>query len=211
MAPKVRSVVSALSEALENAAGWALLAVGVYAALFVDMTGAGSLWSSLRGLSGHAAVVEDAPRAVQKVTVPARDIERADPNQERFLVIEEPKDPNAVVTAQVPAPDAYQRRAEAAYTDSPADPQAGKTWKKSLKGELRSFTVYGQGESRSSASASVGSSTSRQAPAAAQTSSIAAAGGSAARLGAASGSRPGIGSRLSGASGAASDSVRNVR
>lgn len=212
MAPKVKSVVTILSDAVETAAGWALLAVGVYAALFIDVTGGGSLWNSLRGLSGHAVAVEEMPRAVQKVTVPAHDIERNDPNQERFLVIDTPEDRNGMITAQVPAPDAYAKRPEAAYTDSPADPKAGKSWKKSLKGELRTFTTYGQGEQTTSASASAGrsagvsSSRSSNAPVA-----IAAAGGSAAHLGAASGSRPGVGSRLSGASGAAADSVRNIR
>lgn len=207
MAPKVKSVLSAVSDAVETACGWAILAVGLYCAVFMDVTGGGSLWTAVRGLTGHAAAPVDSPAAVRRVTVPAHGVETADPNQERVLVVfEEPKK-DGLVAAVAAAPDAYLKRPEAAYTDSPADPGAGKDWKKSLKGDLRKFTTYGQGE-QAPVSATVAAAPQQQAPAPV---AIVAASGSAARVGAVAAARPGVGSRLSSGSGAQADTVRNIR
>jgi hypothetical protein len=206
MAPKVKEAMSCLSDAMEMAAGCALVVVAAYAILLVDLTGNGRLWDAARGLAFDST----APAPLQNTAVVTRAVpvrpqgleERA---QSRMLVLPEVPDKEvkvAVLASEQPF------RAEA-LTDALSDAQPGKDWRVHLNGGLRTFTVYGKGDERSSASASA---TASAAPAAAvvpaPTPAVAA---SAYRAGAASGARPGISDHVARISGVSGDGVRNFR
>lgn len=204
MTAKVKSVLTVASEALETAAGYALVAVGLYSAIFVDITGSGSLWRNLRNMEAEG---HDVPSATRVIKVPTQAQEDKH-YEDRMLAVFDNRPAVGEVAAVVRAPDAVEQRSAADMTDSPADEQAAaKPWKKSLKGELRSFTVYGQGEQTTSASASAAPASVQEnvrivavsgAPAAAAASAPAAA-------------RPGMGSRLSHGALSDSGSSRNIR
>ncbi|UPT75297.1 MAG: hypothetical protein M0D55_06265 [Elusimicrobiota bacterium] len=205
MTAKVKSVLTVASEALETAAGYALVAVGLYAAIFVDMTGGGSLWSNLRNMNEGG---RDTPNATRVIKV-ATQVQEDKQHEDRILAVFDREQDKAEVAAVYRAPDAVEQRSSVEMTDSPADTQSGpaKSWKKSIKGEMRTFTVYGRGEQTTSASAAAGAVPVKDnvtivavdgAPAAAAAASPAA-------------SRPGMGSRLSSGRLAASETSRNVR
>lgn len=101
MAEKAKSFLSAASFILETAAGWALLAVGLYSILFVDITGGGSLWNSLRGIKGHG--VAPVPASYQVIKVDPR-AQESGADRDRMLAVadEVAAEP---VKASVPAPD----------------------------------------------------------------------------------------------------------
>lgn len=204
MSAKVKSVLAVAGDAVETAAGYALLAVGIYAAIFIDITGSGSLWNTARNMQGAAQEGVESPNATRVVKVPTQAVEEK-VHEDRILAVFDSEPPAGTVAAIYAAPTESGVRPSAAFTDTPADPETGKTWKKSLHGELRSFTVYGKGEQTSSAAASAHS-----APAA-SVRPVAAAAGSAARAETAAIARPGLGSRMSRGALSASDSSRNVR
>ena len=207
MSDKVKSVLTIVSEALEAAAGYALVAVGIYAALFVDVTGGGTLWNSLHNLKGMASEAPESPNGVRVIKVPAQvRIEKI--HEDRLLAVFDSQPPVSSVSALYQPPELASSRPSAALTDTPADPTSGKTWKRGLNGELRHFTVYGKGEATTSA---VGARTSVAAPAQAQV--VATVQGSPAKLATETGavSRPGMSSRLSRGTLAASETSRNVR
>ncbi|MDD5303671.1 MAG: hypothetical protein PHS14_11255 [Elusimicrobia bacterium] len=207
MTAKVKSVLSVTAEALETAAGYALVAVGIYAALFVDLTGGGSLWKNMRNIQETAQEGLESPNATRVIKVPVQPIvEKV--HEDRMLAVFDDAPPAGTVAAVYPAPDAAGQRPSAAFTDTPADPKSGKTWKRGIQGALRHFTVYGNGDQTSSA-AMGGASAVRGASAPAQ--AVASAEGSAARAETAAAARPGMGSRLSRGALSASDSSRNVR
>lgn len=206
MTAKVKSVLSVASDALETAAGYALLAVGIYAAVFVDLTGGGSLWSSLRHVKDSAQEGIVSPNATRVVKVAAQYSEEK-VHEDRMMAIFDPAPSETIVAAVYPAPDASEQRPAAALTDTPAEPTSGKVWKKGLQGELQRFTVYGKGEQTSSASAAA-------APPAANyeaARAVVAVAGSAAGANTQAASRPGMGSRMSRGALSASDTSRNVR
>lgn len=205
MTAKVKSVLSVAGDALETAAGYALIAVGIYAALFIDMTGGGSLWTTLRHAQAASEEGLQTPNATRVVKVPTQPVE-AKVHEDRILAVFDEPQSDETVAAVYPAAGDSAQRPSAAFTDTPADPGTGKTWKKSLKGELRTFTVYGRGEQTSSASSSAGG-----LEAADYERPVVASEGSAARAAAPAGARPGIGSRMSRGALSASDSSRNVR
>lgn len=207
MAPKVKEAMGWASEAIETAAGWAIVAVALYGLLFVDMTGNGRLWDAMRGVAKDSFAAQPAPRgdvAVEVRRVPVRPPDLAVKAQNHMLLVPEVPDHEidvpVVASNQSPAPADRM-------TDAPADAHAGKDWRVHIKGQMRTFTVYGRGEERSSASASV-----TDAPAAAAdsapTPSVAA---SAYRAGAGAIARPGIASRVTPVSDGAADGVRNFR
>ena len=104
---------------------------------------------------------------------------------------------------------ANEQRPSAAFTDTPADPKSGKTWKRGIKGGLRNFTVYGNGEQTTSAAMTVGAAAAQGSSGPAPT--VSGAEGSAAHAETAAVARPGMGSRLSRGALSASDTSRNVR
>ncbi|MCR4296856.1 MAG: hypothetical protein NUW21_15090 [Elusimicrobia bacterium] len=208
MTAKVKSALTVVSEALETAAGFALVAVGLYAVLFVDMTGGGSLWQTLRHYQATAHEGFESPNATRVIKVPAQAVvEKV--HEDRMLAVFDDAPPQTEVAAVYQAPEAAGRRPEAAFTDVPADPNSGKTWKRGLKGELRNFTIYGKGDQTTSASMTVGSAPPRDDDSPAY--SAASAPGSAARAPTEAAARPGVGSRLSRGALAASETSRNVR
>lgn len=207
MTAKVKSVLSVAGEALETAAGYALVAVGIYAAVFVDMTGGGSLWKTMRHVQASAQEDLVSPNATRVVKVAVRPAEEKIHEDRMLAVFDEPQS-NEEVAAVYPAADESARRPSAAFTDTPADPKSGKTWKKSLQGQLRNFTVYGQGEQSSSASSGGGA---RAEQASDYSRPVVAAEGSAARAETAAAARPGMSSRMSRGALSASDSSRNIR
>lgn len=206
MTAKAKSVLSVLSDAVETAAGYALVAVGLYSAIFVDMTGGGSLWNNMRHIKEDQAL--ESPNATRIIKVPTQAAGEK-PHEDRILAVFDEPAKSGDVAALYPAPEAAPSRPSAAMTDTPADPGAGKEWKRSLKGELRTFTVYGRGDQTSSASAAKGA----VAVAAAEPTQVRAASESAAvaASGAATASRPGMGSHLSHGSLSGSETTRNVR
>lgn len=209
MTAKVKSVLTVASEALETAAGYALVAVGLYAAIFVDMTGGGSLWKTMHSLHETAQEGLESPNATRVIKVPTQVVAEK-VHEDRMLAVFDEPEQTGTVAAVYPAPDAAGQRPSAAMTDSPADPRSGKTWRRSLKGELRSFTVYGNGEQTTSASMSVAGGAAAHATAVSAP-AVAAVEGSAARAETAAAARPGMSSRLSRGALSESDSSRNIR
>jgi hypothetical protein len=198
-----------MSEAAELAVGFAFAAAALYTILFVNFTGNGNLWDSLRGVAQNAASAKTSRAPVQMRVVPVRPIDVEARAQNRMLALPEVAD--QVISVPVVAETS---RAPEQMTDAPADASAGKTWQKHLTSKLRKFTVYGQGEQRSSASASasaapVPAGTVAAANAAAAPTS--AAEGSAYRVGSAAEARPGIGDRVTPVTNGAGDGVRNFR
>ncbi|MDE2491553.1 MAG: hypothetical protein KGM24_11955 [Elusimicrobia bacterium] len=211
MTRKVKTAAEWLSEAIETACGWALGATLIYALLFTNLSGNGRLWDAMKGYLQDQEAQATAPRRVvttiARVVPPATGDELAR-EQDRMLFV--PEAPNKPVV--VAALAAHQPRPSAALTDAPADKgaSAGSNWEVHLKGSLPAFSIYGDGEQRSSAVARVGS---YSAPAAAEavaapTPSVA---GSAYRSGFAAAARPGIGDHVSNVSGGISDGVRNFK
>lgn len=207
MTAKVKSVLTVVSEAVETAAGYALVAVGIYAALFVDLTGGGSLWKTMRSFHETTQEGLESPNSTRVIKVPTQAVvEKV--HEDRILAVFDAEPPPTEVAAVYQAPETAAPRPSAAFTDTPADPKSGKTWKRSIKGELRNFTVYGKGDQTTSAAASAGLSAREDAsPALA----AAAAAGSAARAASEAAARPGVGARLSRGALAASETSRNVR
>ncbi len=205
MTAKVKSVLSIAADALETAAGYALVAVGIYAAIFVDMTGGGSLWKTMRHVQASGQEGVESPNATRVIKVPTQVVEEK-AHEDRMLAVFDDAPPTGTVAAVYPANDP---RPSAAFTDTPADPKSGKTWKRGIKGELRNFTVYGKGEQTTSAAMAVGAAPARDSSEAAPT--LSGAEGTAAHAETAAVARPGMGSRLSRGALSASETSRNVR
>lgn len=207
MTAKVKPFLTVISEALETAAGYALIAVGIYAALFVDLTGGGSLWSTMRHLQETSQEGLESPNATRVIKVPTQvAVEKV--HEDRILAVFDQAPPATEVAAVYEAPESAGTRPAAALTDTPADPNSGKTWKRGIKGELRSFTVYGRGDQTTSA-AMTAASAMRGGDTPAY--SVTSAAGSAARAETEAAARPGVGARLSRGALAASETSRNLR
>lgn len=203
--PTLKSALAGACEVLETSAGYALVAVAIYAVIFIDITGGGCLWDTvghLRASSQEEVESADAIRVI-KVHTPAV----ADKvSEDRILAVFDAAPPEGAVAAVYQAPDALMRPSErpaAAFTDVPADPKSGKAWKIGLQSELRHFTVYGRGEQTTSVSKSGGGVSVRAANAPAT--------GLAARAKTEPVARPGVGSRLSSGALSASGASRNAR
>jgi hypothetical protein len=207
MAPKVKAAMGTMSEVLKTALEWALCAVAGYGIMFVNVTGDGNLWDSVRGIVMDAREPGvPANVAVQTRVVPVRPEDSAVKAQNRMLLV-----PEVNQEFSVPVQAAQQPAQAERVGDAPADAKAGKDWRRHLTGSLRTFTVYGEGEQRNSASASAGSvsapgSTSAGA-AAAPTPSVAS---SSYRAGFTAAARPGITDHVS-RIGDSADGVRNFR
>ena len=201
-------MLTVVSEALETAAGYALVAVAIYSVIFVDMTGNGSLWKTMHHFQDTVQEGIQSPNATRVIKVPTQPlVEKA--HEDRMMAVFDDAPPSGMVVAVYEGPESSAHRPSAAFTDTPADPSSGKTWKRGLKGVLRNFTVYGSGEQTSSASSPAGVKTARATAAPAPV--TVAADGSAARVETAAASRPGVGSRLSHGALAASETSRNAR
>jgi len=90
-----------LAEAAEIACGWALGTVALYVVLFVDLTGNGSLWATLR-----AAMETEAPGAIVPVrayAVPARPADSGIKDQNQMLMVPETPEKAFVVPVQAAA------------------------------------------------------------------------------------------------------------
>ncbi|MBI5247660.1 MAG: hypothetical protein HY923_10800 [Elusimicrobia bacterium] len=205
MTAKVKSVMTVASEALESAAGYALLVIGIYTAVFVDVTGGGSLWNNMRHLKEDASAGIESPNAVRVIKVPVQ-AEAEPEHQDRILAVFDTQPKTGEVAAVYQPAEAGVTRPSAAFTDTPADPNSGATWKRGIKGNMRTFTVYGKGEQTSSAVAS------RSAAAPIEPTVAAVAGTPAsASATAPAAARPGMSSRLSRGALSASETSRNVR
>lgn len=204
MANKLKPVLAVLSEALESAAGYALVSVAIYAVLFVDLTGGGSLWKNLGYLHESSHDGLQSPSMTRVITVPTRPF-AAQVHEDRILAVFD-EAPPANVSALYQAPEAAGLRPAAEMSDTPADPQSGKIWKRAIRNELRRFTVYGNGEATTSAVMSGGGSPARRESARA----VIPAEGSPARASTSAASRPGMSSRLSHGAVSSLGSSRNV-
>jgi hypothetical protein len=146
----LREAADWTSEALETACGWALYLAIAYAILFVDFTGRGHLWSNVasmwkEGQAATAVAQHDGVRVIKLGPAPEKRDDGVGMSFEYDYTKKNEEQDKAVV--------AVNERQVTEMTDSPADPEAkSKDWKRSLKGELRTFTVYGNGEQTSSAS-----------------------------------------------------------
>lgn len=148
----LREAVDWTSEALETACGWALYVAIAYAIFFVDFTGRGHLWSNVASMwrEGRPAPAVAQPEGVRVIKLGPAPETRGDGLNKVSLDYKYISDSPAQDKALV----AVNERPVAALTDVPADPEASgrKDWKRSLRGELRSFKVYGNGEQTSTAS-----------------------------------------------------------
>jgi hypothetical protein len=215
MAPKAKEAFGVMSDALETACGWALCAIALYGLLFVNLTGNGTLWDSLRGvILDQVAAPAPMNAAVQTRVVPVRP---ADPDagavkdQNRMLLI--PNEPEKEFKVPVLAQQESGRTADQ-ITDAPADAKAGTDWRKHLTGSLRTFTVYGNGDQQSSASASAGSVKTAAGPASARAAAPAptpATEVSAYHAGIAAAARPGVTDHVSQVDAGTADGVQNFR
>jgi hypothetical protein len=205
MTAKEKSVLSFAGEAIETAAGYALIAVALYAALFVDFTGGGSLWKTMGYLHEGAQEGLESPNATRVIKVATQAPEEKS-HEDRILAVFDTGPKEQVAAAVYQAPDATNQRPSAALTDTPADPKAGKSWKRGLTGELRNFTVYGAGQQTTSASQP-------QTSAVGQTGSVSVKAASAPQRSADAAvvARPGLGARMSSGAMASSDVSRNIR
>ncbi|MDX6771226.1 MAG: hypothetical protein SF051_16975 [Elusimicrobiota bacterium] len=196
------------SEALETACGWALYVAIGYAVFFVDMTGRGNLWSHLQSMAkeGKTAPAVASHDGVRVIKLGAPEEKRDDGVQ--MVEYDYLSKPDTQEKALVAVND---ERRVSDLTDSPADPAASGDWKRSLKGELRSFQVYGHGSETTSASASVQAAPAKPAAGAASPGVVVAASvpQSAHRQGEGAASRPAIASRARALSQNGSDDVRN--
>jgi hypothetical protein len=208
MAPKVKEAFAVMSDAVETACGWAFVAVALYALLFVNMTGNGTLWESIRGVLRDESAAAPKVAAVQTRVVPVRPVDAATIEQNRMLLI--PNEPVKEFAVTVAAPDQPARAADQ-ITDAPSDAKAGKDWRKHLAGSLRTFTVYGEGEQRSSASASASGGASRAPSAVHAVAATPAATASAYRAGIAAQARPGVSDHVSRVDAGTGDGLRNFR
>lgn len=213
MAPKVKEAMGVMSDALETACGWAFVAVALYALLFVNMTGNGTLWDSMRGVFMDASVAAPKAAAVQVRVVPVRPVDAMAVAQNRMLMV--PGEPEKEFAVPVVASQQAAVRPADQITDAPTDGKTG-DWHKHLNGSLRTFTVYGEGEQHSSASAggaasaasgSTGASSARPAAAIPATPAVAA---SAYHAGISAEARPGVTDHVSQV-GDSTDGVRNFR
>jgi hypothetical protein len=211
MAPKVKEAMGVMSDALETACGWAFVAVALYALLFVNMTGNGTLWDSMRGVFMDASIAPPKDAAVQVRTVPVRPVDSMTVAQNRMLMV--PGEPEKEFTVPVLAAD--QPRAAGQITDAPSDGKTGKDWRKHLDGSLRKFTVYGAGEQHSSASTSAGaaqgSSGASSGHAVAIQAATPAVAASAYHAGITAEARPGVTDHVSQVGEGTGDGVRNFR
>ena len=201
MPTKVKSALIACSDALETAFAWSLLVVGLYLVTFVDVTGAGSLYSSLGGLRENAQAAVAQPNAFRTIAVSAR-ARDAVPSENRVLVVVDRELMEPQVSASIPAPDSFVGWPS-------ADPGAGKNWKRGLRGSLSNFTVYGQGDQASVVGFAAPSRRSASLPSA---TAIIPARGTAAEIGSMEAtSRPGLRARGRSGGYVSAASVRNVR
>jgi len=205
MTAKVKSVLSVAADALETAAGYALVAVGIYAAIFVDLTGGGSLWKTMRHVQATSQEGIESPNATRVIKVPTQVVEDK-AHEDRLLAVFDDAPPSGTIAAVYPVSD---QRPSAAFTDTPADPKSGKTWKRGIQGGLRNFTIYGKGEQTTSAAVTVGVAAAQGSSGAART--VSGAESSAAHAETTAVARPGLGSRMSRGALSASDTSRNVR
>ena len=201
-----------LSDAFETACGWALCVVALYALLFANISGNGTLWDSLRGVFTDKAIPVPMNAAVEMRVVPMRPVDKMVTAQNRMLMV--PDEPEKEFSVPVLAPQQQPARAADQITDAPADAKAGKDWRKHLTTSFRTFTTYGYGEQLGSASASVspaqGASKGTLVRAAATPATPATA-VSAYRAGVAAQARPGVSTHVSQLGAGASDGVRNIR
>jgi len=210
MAPKVKAAVDVVTDAFATAVGWAFCGVALYALLFVNMTGNGSLWDSLRGVVLDEPAKAPSDVSVQTRVVPVRPVDAMEKAQNRMLMV--PEVPEKEFSVPVVAQTQPARHADQ-ITDAPADSKAGKDWRKHLTGSLRTFTVYGEGDEHSSASASATTMPAPAAQSAAEASApapIRATASSAYRAGLGAAARPGVSDHIAPA-GSVGDGVRNFR
>lgn len=194
------------TEALETACGWALYVAIAYAILFADITGRGTLWSHVFSMAKEGKTVSAvAPHDSVRVITLGSPVERRDDGLQmiEYSYLSKPAG-GGQERALVAVNDSRQVSA-LADVPSDADASASKDWKRGIKGEMRSFAVYGNGSESSSASGEV------RTYAAASPAAIAAASvpQSAYRQGAAAASRPAISSRARPLSLSGDGSVRN--
>ena len=117
MTAKVKSALTAAFEALEAAAGCALVAVVIYAVIFMDMTGGGSLWKSMNRIQSQERF--ESPNATRVIRVSARPlVEKV--HEDRILAVFDAPVRDGLVSAVYQAPDEIGQRPAAAFTDSPA-------------------------------------------------------------------------------------------
>jgi hypothetical protein len=103
MPARVKEAVGVFTGLLHTALGWGLVVVVFYALLFVNMTGKGTLWDSLRGLAREAAAPRPPTNAsVQRRVVPLKPVDDADKAQGRMLSMPEGPDNAIAVTVLAP-------------------------------------------------------------------------------------------------------------
>ena len=129
MAPKVKEAMGVISDAFETACGYAFCAVALYVLLFVNMTGNGTLWDSMRGVFMDISVQIPKDAAVQTRLVPARPRDAMTKAQNRMLLI--PDEPEKEFSVPVLAQQQPVRAADQ-ISDTLVGAKAGKDSRRRL-------------------------------------------------------------------------------
>ncbi len=199
----LREAAEMTSDAVQTAVGWALFMAVGYAVLFIEVGGRGTLWSQLESMwrEGQPASSMTQNDGVRVIKLAPEIAPREDSMNYNYMGnVQGEQEALVAVNDQRPA---------AALTDVPADTGAKKEWRRSLKGELRQFAVYGDGSETTSAQAGVQTVSAR--PAAQAPVAASAVPESAYSQGVAAASRPAIASRARALAQNGSDSVRNFK
>ena len=104
MTVTIKSAPTVIFDTLRTFGDYAFISAGICAAIFVDMTGGGSLWKTMRHI--HVTFHEgfESPSAIRVIKVPAQAVV-AKVDENRLLAIFEVAHPQDMVAAVYQAPD----------------------------------------------------------------------------------------------------------
>lgn len=87
METKTTTATQRRGGALENAGLWALCAGAAYVLLFLNLTGAGSLWNALIAAALEQIPVAAAPVSTRTYLIPAKPVDAAERDQDKLLMV----------------------------------------------------------------------------------------------------------------------------
>ncbi len=87
MATKTGTAAQKRGGALEDAGVWVLGAGAAYALLFLNLTGAGSLWNALVAAALEQIPVAAAPVSTRSYLIPAKPIDKDERDQDSMLMV----------------------------------------------------------------------------------------------------------------------------
>ena len=119
--------------ALENAGLWVLCAGAAYALLFLNLSGAGSLWNALIAAALEQIPAAAAPVSTRTYLIPAKPVDKAERDQDSMLMVPDDgealavtvADPSGRPAAAAPAPVLLSAAARTDWSDSLVAPRPG--------------------------------------------------------------------------------------